>query len=95
MFSISTKVGFFREAGRIACSLTPGRIHRAVEESACDLGRIPDVAFLHNPEKSLLGASAVPVRECLDAACAALNETVAMGLCASWGISSWDTAPLI
>ncbi|OHV47332.1 MULTISPECIES: aldo/keto reductase [unclassified Frankia] len=95
MFSISTKVGFFRESGRVVHTLDPGRLRRAVEESACDLGRIPDVVFLHNPEKSLVGVSPVQARERLDAACAALYEAVAMGLCASWGISSWDTAPLI
>ncbi|WP_131785011.1 aldo/keto reductase [Protofrankia symbiont of Coriaria ruscifolia] len=94
-FSISTKVGFFQESGRVAHSLAPGRLRRAVEESASDLGRAPDVVFLHNPEKSLVGMSPTHARERLDAACAALDEAVAVGLCASWGISSWDTRPLI
>ncbi len=95
MFSISTKVGFFQEAGRVVHSLAPGRLRRAVEESASDLGRTPDVIFLHNPERSLVGVSPTHARERLDAARVALDEAVAVGLCASWGISSWDTRPLL
>ncbi len=95
MFSVSTKVGFFREPGRVAHSLAPGRLRRAVEESALDLGRTPDVVFLHNPEKSLVGVSPTHARDRLEAACTVLNEAVAAGLCASWGISSWDTRPVI
>ncbi len=95
MFSVSTKVGFFRESGRVAHSLAPGRLRRAVEESVIDLGRTPDVIFLHNPEKSLVGIGPTHARDRLDAACAVLNEAVTAGLCASWGISSWDAGPLI
>ncbi|WP_250284631.1 aldo/keto reductase [Frankia sp. CiP1_Cm_nod2] len=95
MFSVSTKVGFFREVGRVAHSLAPDRLRRAVEESVFDLGRTPDVVFLHNPEKSLVRVDPTHARDRLDAACTALNEAVAAGLCASWGISSWDTRPLI
>ncbi|GAB3873898.1 aldo/keto reductase [Kibdelosporangium lantanae] len=92
-FTLSTKVGFFPArgaGGRAVHSLEPNRLREAVEQSADQLGRCPDVVFLHNPERTL---SEQPIRaggDQLVAACAALADVVKEGLCGQWGISSWD-----
>ncbi|WP_349307944.1 MULTISPECIES: aldo/keto reductase [unclassified Streptomyces] len=92
-FMLSTKVGFFPAAGQAEHSLDPGRLRQAVEQTNHDLGRSPDLVFLHNPERSLPGSSAES-REVLGMACAALERAAAEGLCGAWGISSWDPRPL-
>lgn len=83
-FSISTKVGFFPEGH----SLDPARLRTAVEQAIKDLGREPDLVFLHNPEHS------EPDAETLALACATLADTVRAGLCRSWGVSTWNPRPL-
>ncbi len=50
--------------------------------------------FLHNPEHSLRGA-APHDRDVLARACAALDAAATKGLCAAWGIASWDPSPLL
>ncbi|WP_039631513.1 aldo/keto reductase [Streptomyces sp. 769] len=92
-FKISTKVGFFPAAGQAEHSLDPDRLREAVEQSNRDLGRAPDLVFLHNPERSLTGSSAA-AQDRLGMACAAVERAAAEGLCGSWGISSWDPRPL-
>nr|WSX78338.1 aldo/keto reductase [Streptomyces sp. NBC_00899] len=91
--TISTKVGFFPGRSQAEHSLDPGRLLRALEKTNADLGRTPDLAFLHNPERSLVR---VPeqARDALAAACGALQEATTQGLCGSWGIASWNPAPL-
>jgi len=84
-FSVSTKVGYFPGEH----SLAPARLHAAVERAAKDLGREPEVVFLHNPEHSRPGA------EALARACAVLADAARAGLCGRWGISSWDPRPLV
>ncbi|MFD7017473.1 aldo/keto reductase [Streptomyces sp. NPDC059928] len=84
-FSLSTKVGFFPEGH----SLDPNRLRTAVEQAAKDLGREPDLVFLHNPEHSASDTGR------LGPACAALADTARAGLCRSWGISTWDPRPLV
>ncbi|MFK8909432.1 hypothetical protein [Streptomyces sp. YS-3] len=64
-FSLSTKVGFF-PGGH---SLDPARLRTAVEQAVKDLGREPDLVFLHNPEHSASDTGR------LGPACAALADT--------------------
>ncbi|MFI6769469.1 aldo/keto reductase [Streptomyces sp. NPDC050355] len=92
-FRLSTKVGFFPADGQAEHSLDPDRLREAVEQSNRDLGRAPDLVFLHNPERSLTGSSAA-VQDSLGTACAAVERAAAEGLCGGWGISSWDPRPL-
>nr|WP_202917972.1 aldo/keto reductase [Streptomyces taklimakanensis] len=92
-FTVSTKVGFFPAADGVEHSLDPGRLRAAVEQTNRDLGRVPDLVFLHNPERSLPERSSVG-QEALGTACAALERAAANGLCGAWGVSSWDPLPL-
>ncbi len=64
-----------------------------MEQSNRDLGRAPDLVFLHNPERSLTGSSEA-AQDSLGTACAAVERAAAKGLCGGWGISSWDPRPL-
>ncbi|WP_431043074.1 aldo/keto reductase [Streptomyces sp. P1-3] len=93
-FTLSTKVGYFPGAGRAEHSLDPARLYAAVEQAAKELGREPDVVFLHNPEHTLQEA-APHNRDLLAHACAALDAAVAKGLCGAWGVASWDPSPLL
>ncbi|MFH8589050.1 aldo/keto reductase [Streptomyces celluloflavus] len=92
-FKLSTKVGFFPAVGRAEHSLDPDRLQEAVEQSNRDLGRPPDLVFLHNPERSVTGSSEA-AQDRLGRACAAVERAAAKGLCGGWGISSWDPRPL-
>lgn len=94
MFTISTKVGYFRRAGRTEHSLDPRRLRAAVLRTARDLGREPDLVFLHNPEHSLR-ETAPHSRDALTRACAALDDATASGLCGAWGIASWNPTLLL
>ncbi|MER6211170.1 aldo/keto reductase [Streptomyces sp. NPDC001642] len=93
-FTVSTKVGYFPGPGRAEHSLDPVRLHAAVEQAAGDLGQEPDLVFLHNPEHSLREAHPHD-QEALTEACAALVDAVNKGLCAAWGIASWDPSPMV
>ncbi|MFF7532081.1 aldo/keto reductase [Streptomyces bobili] len=93
-FTVSTKVGYFPSPSGATHSLAPVRLRAAVEDAARDLGREPDVVFLHNPEHSLRG-DACRDREVLAHACAALSDTTAKGLCGVWGIATWDPSSLL
>jgi pyridoxine 4-dehydrogenase len=88
-FTVSTKVGYFPGAQH---SLAPDRLRRAAERAASDLGREPDVVFLHNPEHSLTEATR---DDLLEAACSTLADACAQGFCDRWGISSWDPRLLV
>ncbi|MFF5649839.1 aldo/keto reductase [Streptomyces collinus] len=92
-FTVSTKVGYFPGPDGAGHSLDPVRLHAAMEQVAEDLGREPDLVFLHNPEYSLREA-APHNQEALVQACATLDAAVAKGLCAAWGVASWDPLPL-
>ncbi|MET9362175.1 aldo/keto reductase [Streptomyces sp. NPDC006632] len=92
-FTLSTKVGYFPGTAGTEHSLDPVRLHAAVEQSARDLGREPDLVFLHSPEHSLAGP-AVQSREDLREACAALDCATARGLWGAWGIATWDPMSL-
>ncbi|WP_342211077.1 aldo/keto reductase [Streptomyces sp. AC1-42T] len=89
-FTVSTKVGYFAAGNASEHSLAPGRLHAALEDAASDLGREPDLVFLHNPEHSLARDSPTQRQSRLEAACSVLVDATASGLCGSWGISSWD-----
>ncbi|MFI1563769.1 aldo/keto reductase [Streptomyces sp. NPDC020490] len=93
-FTVSTKVGYFPGPDGAEHSLDPVRLQRAVERAAMDLGREPDLVFLHNPEHSLREA-ALHNRDALAQACTALDTAAANGLCAAWGVASWDPSPLL
>ncbi len=96
-FTLSTKVGFFPNGDAEECaahSLDPARLLHAVERSADELGRTPDVMFLHSPERTLADLSAQKGRDRLHTACAALAEAVTTGWCGSWGIATWDPRPV-
>ncbi len=93
-FTVSTKVGYFPAPGGSEHSLDPLRLHAAVEQAAEDLGREPDLVFLHNPEHSLREAGPHG-QEVLTEACAALDDATGKGLCAAWGIASWDPSSLV
>ncbi|MEV8455626.1 aldo/keto reductase [Streptomyces sp. NPDC052097] len=92
-FVLSTKVGTFPSTGRPEHSLDPVRLRAALEQTNRDLGRVPDLVFLHNPERSLRSPASV-ARDALGQACATLATAVKDGLCGAWGISSWDPRPL-
>ncbi|MEU9050410.1 aldo/keto reductase [Streptomyces sp. NPDC048384] len=93
-FTVSTKIGYFPGPGGAEHSLDPVRLHAAVEQAAEGLGREPELVFLHNPEHSLREATAHG-QEVLAEACAALDDATAKGLCAAWGVASWDPSPLV
>jgi aryl-alcohol dehydrogenase-like predicted oxidoreductase len=61
-FTLSTKVGFFPgTGGRVVHCLQPGPLRTAIERAVDDLGRTPDVVFLHNPERTLASVNIQPV----------------------------------
>ncbi|MER7799876.1 aldo/keto reductase [Streptomyces parvulus] len=93
-FTVSTKVGYFPGPGGAEHSLDPLRLTSAVEDVAKDLGREPDLVFLHNPERSLR-ETGPHHEEALAAACTALEDATEKGLCAAWGVASWDPSPLL
>ncbi|MEV6319422.1 aldo/keto reductase [Streptomyces sp. NPDC051776] len=93
-FTLSTKVGYFPRAARAEHSLDPALLHAAVQQAAKELGREPDMVFLHNPEHTLQEA-APHNRDTLAYACAALDAAAAKGLCGAWGVASWDPSPLV
>ncbi|MFE7460592.1 aldo/keto reductase [Streptomyces sp. NPDC012600] len=93
-FTVSTKVGYFPTAGGSTHSLAPARLRAALEDTVHDLGREPDLVFLHNPEHSLTRVPEKSVPDLLGDACSVLVGATARGLCGSWGISSWDPRPL-
>ncbi|MFI1187039.1 aldo/keto reductase [Streptomyces californicus] len=93
-FTVSTKIGYFPDGGASIHSLDPDRLRAALEGAVRDLGREPDVVFLHNPEHSLVRMPKTSASTCLGDACSVLVDATERGLCGSWGISSWDPRPL-
>lgn len=93
-FRIATKVGYFPVDGSSQHSLDPGRLRVAIEKTNRDLGRTPDLVFLHNPEQSLKGDLAQD-RETLTRACVALEQATSEGLCQAWGVATWNPFPLL
>jgi pyridoxine 4-dehydrogenase len=93
-FAISTKVGFFPGTSTAEHSLAPEKLRDALEHTVADLARVPDLVFLHNPERSLENLAPADGRARLTEACQALADAAAEGLCGSWGIASWNPRPL-
>ncbi|MFF4179885.1 aldo/keto reductase [Streptomyces sp. NPDC001750] len=91
-FRISTKVGYVPRRDSVEHSLDPARLHAAVEQAVKDLGREPDLVFLHNPEHSLRDAP--HGRDVLAQACSTLHDAAEKGLCGDWGVASWDPSAL-
>jgi aryl-alcohol dehydrogenase-like predicted oxidoreductase len=97
-FRISTKVGFFPASipgHPNQHSLDPRQLLHALRRGAEDLGRIPDVVFLHNPERGLTNPSDPVSGEILAAACDTLDTAAGEGLCRAWGISTWNAAAVL
>ncbi|MDN0193885.1 aldo/keto reductase [Streptomyces sp. S.PNR 29] len=94
-FTISTKVGFFPGHDQAEHSLAPASLLEALEQTNRDLGRAPDLVFLHNPERSLREAAPDLARDTLAQACAAMEEAKVRGLCRAWGASAWHPSPLL
>jgi aryl-alcohol dehydrogenase-like predicted oxidoreductase len=95
-FRISTKIGFFPGEGqRAAHHLTPELLRYGAELAVDDLGTVPAVMLLHNPEASLSVLAASEAYDRFSAACAVLAEAKSAGLCGEWGISSWNPAPVL
>jgi pyridoxine 4-dehydrogenase len=91
-FVLSTKVGFFPAGGTATHSLDVGRLRVAVERSAAELGRAPDVVLLHNPERSLTALPRESASDRLDGACQLLDEMT--GAAGAWrGASRRGPAP--
>jgi pyridoxine 4-dehydrogenase len=80
--SITTKVGFFPDGH----DLTPARLSAAAHQIADELGRPPDTLLLHNPERSAPSFTR---------ACEELIRLRDVGLCGSWGVSTWDPGALL
>lgn len=80
--SITTKVGFFAEGHDLA----PTRLAAAAHQIADELGRPPDTLLLHNPERSAPSFAR---------ACEELIRLQGIGLCGSWGLSTWDPRALL
>ncbi|MEU6502755.1 aldo/keto reductase [Streptomyces californicus] len=93
-FAVSTKVGYFPGPEQVEHSLDPVLLYEAVEHAARNLGREPDLVFLHNPEHSLRDA-VDGGRVALAKACAALDDVTSKGLCGAWGVASWNPSPLV
>ncbi len=75
-------------------SLDPARLRGAVRESVDTLGIVPDVVFLHSPERSLTELDVLAAAERLAAAAGVVAELAAAGWCNRWGIATWDPRPL-
>ncbi|MEY8040094.1 aldo/keto reductase [Saccharopolyspora cebuensis] len=95
-FTLSTKVGYFPDDSgeRSVHSLDPARLRDAIRRSVDDLGRSPDVVFLHNPELALSARSGTEGRDRLADACGVLADEAAAGWCGTWGIATWDARPV-
>ncbi|MFJ8842422.1 aldo/keto reductase [Streptomyces cyaneofuscatus] len=93
-FAVSTKIGYFPAGSASEHSLNPDRLSSAVEDAARDLGREPNLVFLHNPEHSIAHLSKSSASKRLGAACSVLVDATVRGLCGAWGISTWDPRPL-
>ena len=94
-FAVSTKIGFFPSGARAEHSLDPSRLRNAVEKSVVDLEIRPRVVFLHNPERTLAALAPNDAHNRFVAACTILADSVATGLCDSWGVSCWDPRPVL
>jgi pyridoxine 4-dehydrogenase len=95
-FMISTKAGFFPQGGqRAAHSFTPDLLRAGIERAVDELGVVPSVMLLHNPEESLAILPAGRSYDDLSAACEVFAEAKAAGLCREWGISSWSPGPVL
>jgi pyridoxine 4-dehydrogenase len=98
-FTISSKVGYFPgHGGRPVHSLDAAQLRDALARSVEELGQIPSVVFLHNPERAILDGElddpSAPYERIAEA-CAVLDRARAEGLCQSWGWSCWDTRPIL
>ncbi|MFF9481359.1 aldo/keto reductase [Streptomyces sp. NPDC014733] len=99
--SVSTKVGFFTPSqaerafeedalphAQVSHCLTQRAILWQAERSRRELGRMPDITFVHNPEHGLHDIKELESR--LYEAVAALEECVDRGLTKGYGVATWD-----
>jgi len=94
-FRVSTKVGFFQGSKGVFHSLQPFDLKQAVTNSERDLGKSPEVVFLHNPERSLKNLGPDAAAASLADACHALEECRQSGACGAWGIATWEPASVV
>jgi pyridoxine 4-dehydrogenase len=92
---ISTKVGFFHSGGNISHSLEPQVLLSAIHQFSNDLGRTPNLIFLHNPERTLSLLGDDQAGRTLAKAVECLQQAVDEGACDSWGISCWEPNHLL
>jgi aryl-alcohol dehydrogenase-like predicted oxidoreductase len=64
-----------------------------LEQTVRDLGRAPDIVFLHNPEATLTGRADADTLWAR--ACHTLSDAAAAGLCNAWGVATWNPLPLL
>ncbi|MFI1799891.1 aldo/keto reductase [Streptomyces sp. NPDC020379] len=87
-FEVSTKIGFLPGPGKH--SLSPVPLWKALGRTLQDLEHVPDVVFLHNPERTLARLPPDRQPEVLATAFAVLSEAVDLGMCRRWGVASWN-----
>ncbi|SEK66125.1 aldo/keto reductase [Streptacidiphilus jiangxiensis] len=92
-FHLSTKVGYFPAPTGPVHSLHPVMLRVTLEQVVRDLGRPPDLVFLHNPEATL--SDDRDAETTWANACDVLAAAVAAGLCGSWGVATWNPRPLL
>ncbi|WP_406206931.1 aldo/keto reductase [Kitasatospora sp. NBC_01560] len=100
--SVSTKVGFISRTAALEAlaagvitpaqaeeghSLRPSYVRWQTERSTVELGRHPEVVFLHNPER--IGERNT-VLAAISRAFEALEELVAAGLIGGYGVATWS-----
>ena len=93
-YTVSTKVGYFPGPDAAEHSLDPARLRAALEQTNRDLGRTPDLVFLHNPEASLPDRTEAG-GDALARAFTLMSDATAQGLCRAWGVASWNPRPLV
>lgn len=89
-FKISTKIGFSRRGH----TLDPAPLLVDAETICNELGRAPDILYIHNPEESLRVLPTDEAGDLLRSTFELMAGLVRDGLAASWGLSTWDAEAL-
>ncbi|WP_188317102.1 aldo/keto reductase [Solihabitans fulvus] len=82
-------------SGGVEQCLDPARLRRAVISAADELGVVPSMVLLHNPERTLAELPPRAGAVVLGEACLALREAVRAGWAGGWGIASWSPQPVL
>lgn len=88
-------VEHFRISTKLSIRATAAPVHAQAGRAVDELGTVPEVLLVHNPEHVLGQLPESSARQRwwaqLAATMAALTE---QGVCRRWGVSSWDPRPL-